>query len=173
MTTSSKCPTCGGEKVLHNAEGHAIYDDCSECQLDVCPDCHGTGLAPDQVLETGAKCVCTCHRPQQTCRQCLYEHGPDPQQAGELELRERTPEERVQYYFDKIKDGSIGVVNLQLYIATEIDRAVAEARKQTASDILNLANEYAGQDETMHGAESIRNYHCFNAINKIGGFDGR
>lgn len=47
-----------------------------------------------------------------------------------------------------------------------------EARKQAASDIFNLAHEYAQEDKTMVGSEELRSYHYFNAIHKIGEFDG-
>ena len=49
-----------------------------------------------------------------------------------------------------------------------------EARdKQVASKIFNLAHEYAREDKTMVGSESLRNYHYYNAIAKIGDFDGQ
>lgn len=47
------------------------------------------------------------------------------------------------------------------------------ARKQAASDIFNLAHEYAREDKTMVGSEELRAYHYYNAIHKIGEFDGR
>jgi len=46
-------------------------------------------------------------------------------------------------------------------------------RLKTASDIFSLAHEYARQDKTMIGAEELRSYHYYNAISKIGEFDGR
>lgn len=46
-------------------------------------------------------------------------------------------------------------------------------RKQTASEIFNLAHEYAQNDPDMRGAEQLRNYHYYNAIHKVGEFDGR
>lgn len=61
---------------------------------------------------------------------------------------------------------------MQLFEA-ECRRREGEARKQAASDIMSLANQYACDDKTMIGSEEIRNYHYFNAINKIGEFDGR
>lgn len=51
--------------------------------------------------------------------------------------------------------------------------AVAAARKQAASDIFNLARQYALDDKTMIGSEELRNYHYYNAIYKIGKFHGR
>ncbi len=48
-----------------------------------------------------------------------------------------------------------------------------QARIQAASDIFSLAHKYAQEDKTMHGAEELRAYHYFNAITKIGEFDGR
>lgn len=56
-------------------------------------------------------------------------------------------------------------------IYTEAD--MVEMRKQTARDIFNLAHEYAQNDKTMVGSESLRDYHYYNAIHKIGEFDGR
>lgn len=53
------------------------------------------------------------------------------------------------------------------------DQRCIEARKQAAKDIFNLAHEYAQADKTMIGSEELRNYHYFNAIHKIGEFDGR
>jgi hypothetical protein len=54
-----------------------------------------------------------------------------------------------------------------------IDTKVIEGRKKTASDIFNLAHQYASEDKTMKGAEELRSYHYYNAIAKIGEFDGR
>jgi hypothetical protein len=49
----------------------------------------------------------------------------------------------------------------------------SEANKRVASDIFNLAHEYASEDETMRGSEELRAYHYYNAIHKIGEFDDR
>lgn len=48
-----------------------------------------------------------------------------------------------------------------------------EARKATASEIFNLAHEYASNDDTMIGSEELRAYHYYNAIHKIGEFSDR
>lgn len=61
---------------------------------------------------------------------------------------------------------------LRLFQATT-DQRVAEARKQAASDIFSLAHQYARDDKTMRGSESLRDYHYYNAISKIGEFDER
>lgn len=58
-------------------------------------------------------------------------------------------------------------------IADYILTLQAEARRKAASDIFDLAHEYAQNDTTMKGAEELRAYHYFNAIHKIGEFDGR
>jgi len=55
----------------------------------------------------------------------------------------------------------------------ELKAQLANARKQTASDIFSLAHDYARQDKAMRGSEELRHYHYFNAISKIGEFDGR
>lgn len=64
-------------------------------------------------------------------------------------------------------------VTQQLYTESELQQKCLEARKQAAKDIFNLAHEYAQNDKTMVGSEELRNYHYFNAIHKIGEFDGR
>jgi hypothetical protein len=48
-----------------------------------------------------------------------------------------------------------------------------EARLKAASDIFKLAHQYASEDKTMMGSEELRAYHYFNAIHKIGKFEGR
>lgn len=58
-------------------------------------------------------------------------------------------------------------------ILSQVDTYVKEIKKQTASDIFNLAHQYAQEDKTMVGSEELRAYHYFNAIHKIGEFDGR
>lgn len=49
--------------------------------------------------------------------------------------------------------------------------AFSRTKKLTAEEALsmvfNLANDYANQDETMRGSENIRNYHYYNALNKV------
>jgi hypothetical protein len=73
----------------------------------------------------------------------------------------------ILYIPDYLDDDFLAAI--RPYIARERE----EVRKQTARDILSLANEYANQDPTVIGSENIRGYHYFNAINKIGGFRGR
>lgn len=63
-----------------------------------------------------------------------------------------------------------GVVGSYVTMAMAL---LQEVREQTASEIFSLAHEYARDDKTMHGSEELRSYHYFNAIAKIGDFDGR
>lgn len=64
-----------------------------------------------------------------------------------------------------------------VYILRYLDKAIADlkalAREEVAREIFALAHEYARNDKTMRGAETLRDYHYFNAINEIGGFGGR
>lgn len=59
------------------------------------------------------------------------------------------------------------------YITSHVQTIKKQERIQTASDIFNLAHEYASRDKTMRGAEELHSYHYYNAIHKIGEFDGR
>lgn len=56
---------------------------------------------------------------------------------------------------------------------TQLKQLIVRERRETASAIFNLAHEYAQQDTTMIGSEDLRHYHYYNAIAKIGEFDGR
>ena len=67
-----------------------------------------------------------------------------------------------------IRETEIDVMSLEA-----IQDLITEARKQAASDIFSLAHKYAQDDESMVGSEDLRSYHYFNAIHKIGEFDGR
>lgn len=63
-----------------------------------------------------------------------------------------------------------------LFINDLIDFVLADRQqteKQTAKKIFELAHEYARKDKTMVGFEELRDYHYYNAIYEIGGFDGR
>ena len=67
-------------------------------------------------------------------------------------------------------DRSIGLAKLyQDAILSEIEKT----RKDTASEIFNLAHQYASEDKTMVGCEELRSYHYLNAIRKVGNFPVR
>lgn len=65
--------------------------------------------------------------------------------------------------------GDITMIELKEYLK-QVELAT---KRETASDIFNLAHQYARDDTTMIGAEELRSYHYYNAIAKIGEFDGR
>jgi hypothetical protein len=48
----------------------------------------------------------------------------------------------------------------------QINRLILEARKDQIYRIRNLANELSFEDETMKGAEKLRNYHYTTAMDK-------
>lgn len=113
---------------------------------------------------------------------------PDTSIQQDKELEELIQKELIHFHMENARNNTLklgsradqgeyhlGVVGLndstaQILMALrardkELER---KARLQAASDILNLANEYACDDSTMRGSEEIRNYHYFNAIHKIG-----
>lgn len=57
--------------------------------------------------------------------------------------------------------------------ASQKQHLLDKAEKTTASKIFSLAHEYAQNDPDMKGSEELRFYHYYNAIHKIGEFDGR
>ena len=97
----------------------------------------------------------------------------------------QTPEDRLRkqveaIYMKRLPNPHTGLFDIKSSI-DDIMQAVnayttnkiIEARKRTASDIFNLAHKYANNDPTMVGSEELRSYHYYNAIAKIGEFDGR
>lgn len=68
---------------------------------------------------------------------------------------------------------SCGAEQRRQTILEAIAQKANKARLRTAKDIFNLAHEYAANDKTMVGSEYLREYHYYNAIAKIGEFDGR
>lgn len=71
------------------------------------------------------------------------------------------------------KEGSSPINQMMQLFASHSAAARHEIRRQVAADIFNLAHKYAQEDKTMKGAEELRAYHYFNAIHKIGEFNGR
>jgi hypothetical protein len=74
----------------------------------------------------------------------------------EIKLYKRSQEEREQWYFDKVKDGSIDFISFRIYLATERDRDEQRGREQGYSnalnDIIETANECSGDIECFKEA---------------------
>lgn len=80
-----------------------------------------------------------------------------------------TEAEITKFILKEFPYGATVTVDMQ----QKVRKLLSEARLKTASDIFNLAHEYARSDDTMLGAEELRAYHYLGAISKIGEFPGR
>lgn len=80
-----------------------------------------------------------------------------------------TDKEITQFILKEFPYGATVTVDMQ----QKVRKLLTEARKKAASDIFNLAHEYASADDTMMGAEELRGYHYAGALAKIGEFPGR
>ncbi len=88
---------------------------------------------------------------------------------GMIDILDKWVHEQTRFHQPDTDNYNAMLAQLAMWPASELRRM----KKQTASNIFSLAHEYAQNDKTMVGSEELRAYHYYNAISKIGEFDGR